>query len=428
MFSRIKARNASIRSMHGFVNKLRILNAYLERVIMMKKTIRFVFSELFQEEKRNSLLQAMAKQGWSLAKTYGPLWMFQAQEKADVRYSSFWHYFKNGEDEKKKDMIAFVEDSGWHYVTSCGSLHIFKTEDDAALPLETDAVMTIMALHKTMMKTAVLPILFVILFVGYFTFSQLNLLFTEPLYAFGGDGVNYGLFVMGWFVLSAIAGIAFLISYFNWHHKAVHTAIEEGVVSSFTPFPFLVVTMALLYFGAVIFWIQRLTLAEDSAIYRILLIFMGGLMALLSYMQYRVMKEERNLRSLKRAAVLVVLGVVCCGVALFVPERKKDTTLSIEQAPLVKADFMESASIQYQSVYEQKNILFDKLDIYQYEGENAFSSFGYTYVNSHLEILNDALFNNLLQWMETSYGGTFVESDPKKYGTDVLYILHDEDQ
>lgn len=163
----------------------------------MKKTIRFVFSELFQEEKRNSLLQAMAKQGWSLAKTYGPLWMFQAQEKADVRYSSIWHYFRNGEDEKKKDMIAFVEDSGWHYVTSCGSLHIFKTEDDGALPLETDAVMTIMALHKTMMKTAVLPILFVILFVGYFTFSQLNLLFTEPLYYFGGDGVNQGLFSMG---------------------------------------------------------------------------------------------------------------------------------------------------------------------------------------------------------------------------------------
>lgn len=354
-------------------------------------------------------------------KTYGPIWMFQAQKKADVRYSSLWHYFKNDEEEKKQDMIAFVEDSGWQYVTSCGCLHIFKTEDEKAVPLETDALMTIEALHKTMWKTVVLPVLFVIAFVGYFLFSQLNLLFSEPLYAFGGEGVNFGLVVMGWFVLSALAGIAFLISYFSWYRKAVHTAKEEGIIIPFTPFPLLGFTLGLLYFGAVIFWIQRLTLAEDSAIYRILLIFMGGLMALLSFMQYRVMKEERNLKSLKRSLVLVVLGFVCCGAALFVPHRKNDTTLPIEQAPLVKADFGDTSSLQYSSSYKQ-DFLFERVDVSQYEHVNDVSSFGYTYVNSHMEILRDALFNDLLRWMERSHGGTFAEADPEKYGVDALYI------
>lgn len=393
---------------------------------MMKKTIRFVCTELFQEDKRNNLLETMAKQGWSLLKTYGPLWVFQAQKKADVRYSSLWHYFKNGEEEKKKDMISFVEESGWQYVTSCGFLHIFKTEDDNAVPLETDALTTIMALYKTMIKTVVLPVLFVVVMCITFVLIQWHSLFTSPLFSFGGDGVNQGLFAMGGLILSAFAGIAFLGSYFNWYRKALHSAKKEGVVIAFTPLPHLIFTVCLLYLVVVILWIQRLIIAEDSAVYRILLIFMGSCTALLSIMQYRVMKQESGMKTMKRSICLVLLGVVCCGIALFVPAEKKDSTLPIEQAPLVKDDFGDASHLEYISSYKQ-NFLFDRLDVSQYEEGKKQEHFGYTYINCHVVWLEEALFNDLLRWMESSHRGTFYAGNPDEYDVDDLYIYDDEE-
>lgn len=342
-----------------------------------------------------------------------------------MRFSSLWHYFKNGEEEKKNDMIAFMEEGGWQYVTSCGFLHIFETEDESAVPLETDAVTTIMALHKTMWKTVILPVVLIVAAGVLFVGMQIQSLLTSPLFSFGGDEVNWALMVMALFVLSAIAGIVFLISYFNWYRKAVRIAKEENAVTPFTAFPSLAITFGLFYFEIIIIWTERLVFGDDSAMYRILLIFMGILTALLSLLQYKVNHQKSSMQVVRRSIILVGLCIVCCGIALFVPSKKKDNSLPIEQAPLVKADFGDTGSLQYLSAYKQ-NFLFDRLDVNQYEGDDQMFSFGYTYINCHLEILEDALFNDLLQWMERSHGGVFVESDPEAYSVDTLYVHHDD--
>lgn len=413
MFSPTRAKHVSNRNMNGFAYRLWTLNVYLERMITMKKTIRFVSAELFQEDKRNDLLEKMAKQGWILHKTHGLLWVFRKDEPCNARYSSLWHYFKENEDEKKNEMIAFIEEGGWHYVTSCVSLHIFKTEENDAVPLETDALTTLRALHKTMMKTVVLPVFFVVVTVALFTLQLIHMLFTSPLYSFGGDNVNHALIAMALLVLSAIAGLLFLIRYFFWYKKAK----EEEVVIPFSPFPLLALTFGLMFIGIVFIWSHRLVLAEDSYMYRTTLIVMGVLAALFSFMQYKVHRQKSSMDVVKRSIVLVLVGLACWGIAFFVPVEKKDTTLSIQEAPLVKEDFGQPGSSQYFS-HCTKNFLYERLYVRQYE-EGSEDGFRYTYIQCHLPVLEDALFNDFKQ---SIYGVTFVESDIEPYGVDELYV------
>ena len=215
-----------------------------------------------------------------------------------------------------------METGVWHYLTSCGSLHLFKTEDENSVALETDALTTVRALHKTMMKTAVLPILLVVLLVAWFMAMQIDQLFTSPLYYFGGDDVNQGLAAMALLVLSAIAGLLFLIRYFFWYQKAKHKA-TEGIVIPFTPFPLLAISFGLLIICTVLLWSHRLVLEEDSYLYRTIFIVMGAVIALLSFVQYKVNHEKSSMRVVRRSFIMVIVGVACCAIALVVPVKKK---------------------------------------------------------------------------------------------------------
>ncbi len=173
-------------------------------------------------------LERMAEKGWLLDRIGQFFWTYRRIEPRKLSFSVCYFpkasQFDPEPSEEQQTFYDFCEHSGWVLAASNAQLQVFCNERENPVPIETDPVLEVESIHRTM-KKSLIP-------------SQLGLLAVAVLNAgltvwrLSGDPIGVlsspaGLFPsLCWVLLLVLIGVE-LGSYFRWHRRAV-LAAERG--------------------------------------------------------------------------------------------------------------------------------------------------------------------------------------------------------
>lgn len=188
--------------------------------------------ELFSFYDRTGLechLQDMAARGWLLEGIGQFLWTYRRTEPRELTFSVCYFpkasAFDPGPSEEQETFYDFCAHTGWVLAASSAQLQVFYNERKDPLPIETDPVLEVEAIHRSMRRSGLpsqLALMAVALVNGALFLYRCRL---DPI---GVLASASGLFTgLCWALMLLMTGTE-VISYLLWHRRAV-LAAEEGV-------------------------------------------------------------------------------------------------------------------------------------------------------------------------------------------------------
>lgn len=178
-------------------------------------------------------LESMALKGWMLDKITKWSWRFRRIEPKRIHFAvSYFAKTSSFQPEPPEELLRFREfckHSGWVYCAEAAQMQIFYNEAEEPLPIETDAMLEIESIHRSI-KKQLLPSYFILLAVavinGWMRISD----FIKYPESFLRSNLN--LFVVLSFVCLFLMISVELVSYYVWRARALKRAEQDG---SFLP-------------------------------------------------------------------------------------------------------------------------------------------------------------------------------------------------
>nr|WP_325257748.1 DUF2812 domain-containing protein [uncultured Oscillibacter sp.] len=195
------------------------------------KTVKYRWNTLCLYDYRGveDHLSAMAAKGWRLEKTGNSFWKYRRAEPARVRYAVTYSdsasQFNPGPTESQQSLEELCAAAGWKKVCDWFQMQIFSTEDEDAVPLETDEALRLENIHRSMRKNF-LPSSFVLLALGLLMSASLVYsLISGDIYRLFAQ--NSRLFTGTMFLLITALEIFTLGYYYRWRQKS-RRSVEAG--------------------------------------------------------------------------------------------------------------------------------------------------------------------------------------------------------
>lgn len=174
-------------------------------------------------------LRDMAAKGWLLEKIGQFLWTYRRTEPRALTFSVCYFprasAFDPGPSEEQETFYDFCAHTGWVLASSSAQLQVFYNEQEDPTPIETDPVLEVDAIHRSMKRSG-LPAQLMLMAIAVLNGALFasNLL-RDPIQVLSGaSGLFSGLC---WVVLLLLTGTE-VIGYLLWHRRAVRAA-EEGI-------------------------------------------------------------------------------------------------------------------------------------------------------------------------------------------------------
>jgi len=185
----------------------------------------FSFYDRSGLEKR---LTQMAERGWLLENIGSFFWTYHKIEPKKLTFCVCWYpkasAFDPEPSEEQQTFYDFFEHTGWVLAGSFGQMQVFYNETLDPLPIETDPVMEVDAIHRSAKRTSLpsqLVLLAMSLINGWLFVSRL---LNDPVEVLASAANLFtGICWASLILLTAVE----CGSYFLWHHKAVKAA-EQG--------------------------------------------------------------------------------------------------------------------------------------------------------------------------------------------------------
>ena len=174
-------------------------------------------------------LEEMVESGWMLEKT-GFMWTYKRIEPKKLRFSVT--YFPNASDfdpsptEGELTKIDFCRQDGWNLVTTWGVMQIFCNEDLDAVPIETEPVMQIENICRSMKKNVLLPQAVLSGMLLWNVVIRLSQWLRDPVGELSDPFSIYSVLMFSILTLACLYEIGF---YFCWSRKAKAAAQNDGV-------------------------------------------------------------------------------------------------------------------------------------------------------------------------------------------------------
>ena len=174
-------------------------------------------------------LSAMAAKGWRLERAGNTFWKYRRAEPAKVRYAVTYSdsasQFNPGPTEGQQSLAELCAAAGWEKVSDWFQMQIFSTENENAVALETDEMLRLENIHRSMRKNFLptnLAALLLLLFVARDFWGNLV---TGDLY--GMVRSNAILFAAAISLPAVCLQIYILAGYFLWRRRS-RRSIEDG--------------------------------------------------------------------------------------------------------------------------------------------------------------------------------------------------------
>lgn len=124
----------------------------------MRETKRRLASFAFYDRSGiEEYLERQAQAGWMLESIDNLFWNFRRIEPKQVHFCVVYcakaPVFGSGRSDAEMELADFCEHTGWKKAASCEKLQIFWNASADPVPLETDAVLSVSAIHSTAKKS-----------------------------------------------------------------------------------------------------------------------------------------------------------------------------------------------------------------------------------------------------------------------------------
>lgn len=174
-------------------------------------------------------LSAMAARGWRLERAGNNFWKYRRGSPARVRYAVTYHDgaspFNPGPTEGQRSLEELCAAAGWAKVSDWGQAQIFSTEDENAVPLETDEALRLQNIHRSI-KKSFLPANILLLAMGLLMSASLaSSLVTGRVFRLLSS--NARLLSGTLFLLLAVLQIYTLSHYYRWRRRS-RRSVEDG--------------------------------------------------------------------------------------------------------------------------------------------------------------------------------------------------------
>ena len=192
-----------------------------------KRTVRYF--KFYDRRGIQAYLEEMAEKGWLLTKCSDLFWHFKKIEPAKLHFSVVYFpqasMYEASASENQLQFQEFCAHTGWKLAASNAQLQFFYNEAETPVPIETDAVLEVENIHKSV-KRQFLPGYYFELFLSLGILISMILHCTkEPILFLASGGRLVYLFC--WLAV-AILSLTEITRYFSWHKKAKQSAQEEG--------------------------------------------------------------------------------------------------------------------------------------------------------------------------------------------------------
>lgn len=396
---------------------------------------RFEIFSFFDVKGIEKHLEKMAEKGWLISKMDMFGWVYKKIEPQKLKFNVC--YYPNASEfdpepsNKQKDFYEFCEHTGWKIACQSAQMQIFYNENLQAVPIETDAQITVETIHNAAKKNF-LPSYFVLLGLAVVQeFILISRFLNQPIELFSNS--IYVLAGFLWF-LTFILYLAEIIGYFRWHEKATKLA-EDGEFLPPKGKTKLQKTMTYIVFAFLTVWLISVIFDDNKLLsYGAISIFIP-MMLLFVFINgiKQVLKDNKVKRNTNRAITLALCFILSFAItALFTAISIKLASNSnvdeknnyIDKVPLVVSDLIDVNSNDYMAErIQSKSVFLEQFETWQYpKNDDDYENLPYmryeiTFVKfqSLYNICKDAIVNQKYK--------TYQKIDAKPWSANEAYQL-----
>lgn len=379
-------------------------------------------------------LEEQAEKGWLLEKCSAAGWIYRRIEPAKIHFSVVYFpaadVFDPHPSEKQQRFQEFCEHTGWELIASNAQMQIFCNRRENPIPIETDPVIEVENIHKSVKKTMlpayfsnlILAVMQIGLAAQRFSWDPMTELLSLPSML---GTLFWCLNVLFWTVL--------LGRYFHWYRRA-NVAAEDGQFLETKSTDGLQIVMLSTTGLALV--CMYLSFGSWSTVLTGILMVAGilGLTAIMVWMSNRMKKHNvsaKNNKFVTYAFAVVMSFVLCGGVIWLVVSTRTSELDKTDQAesyeyngwtyyvyddpiPLRIEDLIETDydGYSYEIISDGSSPLLSRYEARQKTRHDALAEpeMQYRIVQVKLPFLYDWVLDLMLEDFDHNYG--FPEDDP----------------
>lgn len=178
--------------------------------------IRYYSCQLNELDSLKGYLEKKAAQGWMLEKWKSSICYFRKCKPKKVKFSveifDKASEFMVDYNATNEEYIEYCQAAGWNFVSAEGQVQIFYTEDESAIPIETDSQQKFETIHKITFKRYIKNWLFGI-FLGFVYLIKLS----DGIVELFSSYFSFSIILLGSSMI--VLNIFRIILYYRWFHK-----------------------------------------------------------------------------------------------------------------------------------------------------------------------------------------------------------------
>ena len=201
-------------------------------------------------------LERMAKKGWLLEEMTSFGWIYRAIEPRELKFTVTYYPAASAFDpepsEKQRTYWDFCRQDGWKLAAASAQMQVFYSEEKEPYPIETDPLLQLQGIRKTM-KKGYLPVYLILLLLGLMQGSLFwGNLWEEPVRILSSSTSLYNGVA---FTLLILLSAAEIFGYFRWYRRAQTAAKLTGSFLETRGHSRLQKIILLLFAAAFLLWI-----------------------------------------------------------------------------------------------------------------------------------------------------------------------------
>lgn len=382
-----------------------------------------------------AFLEKQAEKGWLLEEAGNWSWKFRRDYPRKLHYTVV--YFPKADiydpepGEEEQTFREFCAHGGWTLAASSAQMQIFYSELDAPTPIETDPVIEVENIHKSMRKS-MLPSYWML-----FAVAVMQLL--VQWMSFSGNPVefcssNISLFMIVFWIVLLILNTGRIANYYSWRRRARRAAEEDGIFIEtwgYGGLEFLICILLMLVLLGILITMENKRMAV------VLGLGMASTLAVIALVEAfrrKLKREGYDAKTSKKATAIacVVLAVAVTGVvnALIFPvisNTSWEDEVAVEAGlPLKIQDLLGEGEYNTLVLTNQESVLLGYQKIFQVkEGRSATPRLEYELMEVKLPALYERCLEEMMDFPARNPGTKYQQIDPAPWGAERAWQLYD---